>query len=116
MLRLPFRQNHKTGDLGLARFGKLGFSTQFRISASTRTAHLHVIDVSGKGKSKLLEHCLYQDIVAGHGCGLIDANYLLADDLVRSLVTRGVLDDPEIRQRIIYVNSPFRLRHPLLTP
>ena len=32
-----------------------------------RTAHMYVIGLSGKGKSKLLEYCLYQDIAAGRG-------------------------------------------------
>jgi type IV secretory pathway VirB4 component len=36
-----------------------------------RTAHMYVIGLSGKGKSKLLEYCLYQDIAAVRGCGLI---------------------------------------------
>jgi hypothetical protein len=60
--------------------------------------------MSGKGKSKLLEWCLYQDIAAGSGCGLIDPHSLLADDLLRLLVTREVLADPDIRHRLIYVD------------
>jgi hypothetical protein len=55
-------------------------------------------------KSKLLEYYLYQGIAAGCGCGLIDPHSLLADDLLRLLITCGVLDDPEIRKRIIYVD------------
>jgi hypothetical protein len=57
-----------------------------------------------KGKSKLLEHCLYQDIAAGRGCGLIDPHSLLVDDLLRLLITRGVLANPDIRRRLIYVD------------
>jgi hypothetical protein len=60
--------------------------------------------MSGKGKSKLLEYCLYQDIAAGRGCGLIDPHSLLADDLLRLLVTRRVLDNKNIRRKIIYVD------------
>jgi hypothetical protein len=60
--------------------------------------------MSGKGKSKLLEWCLYQDIAAGRGCGLIDPHSLLVDDLLRLLITRGVLADPDIRHRLIYVD------------
>ncbi|MFC2043128.1 type IV secretory system conjugative DNA transfer family protein [Chloroflexota bacterium] len=74
------------------------------MTASARTSHLYVIGLSGKGKSKLLEYCLYQDIAAGHGCGLIDPHSLLADDLLKLLITKGVLDDPEIRKRLIYVD------------
>jgi hypothetical protein len=65
---------------------------------------MYVIGMSGKGKSKLLEWCLYQDIAAGRGCGLIDPHSLLVDDLLRLLITRNVLDDPDIRHRLIYVD------------
>jgi hypothetical protein len=74
------------------------------VTASVRTAHLYVIGMSGKGKSKLLEYCLYQDIAAGRGCGLIDPHSLLVDDLLRLLITRGVRADPDTRHRLIYVD------------
>jgi len=65
---------------------------------------MYVIGMSGKGKSELLEYCLYQDIAAGRGCGLIDPHSLLVDDLLRLLVTRNVLADSDIRHRLIYVD------------
>jgi hypothetical protein len=68
-----------------------------RIPAEARSAYIYVIGISGKGKSNLLEHYLYQDITAGCGCGLIDPHSLLADDLLRLLITRHVLDDPELQ-------------------
>ena len=74
------------------------------MTESARTSHLYVIGMSGKGKSKLLEQCLYQDIAAGRGCGLIDPHSLLADDLLRLLVSRNVLGNPDIRNRLIYVD------------
>jgi hypothetical protein len=60
--------------------------------------------MSGKGKSRLLEHCLYQDIAAGRGCGLIDPHSLLVDDLLRLLTTRDVLSNRDIRKRLVYVD------------
>jgi hypothetical protein len=60
--------------------------------------------MSGKGKSKLLEYCLYQDIAAGRGCGMIDPHSLLVDDLLRLLITRNVLANPDLRHRLIYVD------------
>jgi hypothetical protein len=65
---------------------------------------MYAIGMSGKGKSKLLEYCLYQDVAAGRGCGLIDPHSLLVDDLFRLLITRDVLDNPDIRNRLIYVD------------
>jgi hypothetical protein len=55
---------------------------------------MYVIGMSGKGKSKLLEYCLYQDIAAGRGCGLIDPHSLLADDILRLPITTGAFADP----------------------
>jgi hypothetical protein len=55
MLHLPFRQNQNRGDLVLGRLGKYRFSPLYRVASSARTAHLYIIGLSGKGKSKFLE-------------------------------------------------------------
>jgi hypothetical protein len=104
MLHLPFLSRQHSDDLVLGRLWRFPISPLFRVTASARAAHMYVIGMSGKGKSKLLEYCLYQDIAAGRGCGLIDPHSLLADDLLRLLSTRGVLADPDIRHRLIYVD------------
>jgi hypothetical protein len=108
MLHLPFLPHQNRGDLVLGRLGRFPISPLFRVTASARSAHLYVIGMSGKGKSKLLEWCLYQDIAAGRGCGLIDPHSLLVDDLLRLLITQGVLADPDICHRLIYVD-PARI-------
>ena len=113
MLRLPFLPHQNTSDLVLGRLWRFPISPLFRVTASARTAHLYVIGVSGKDKSKLLEYCLYQDIPAGRGCGLIDRHSLLVDDLLWLLITRGVLADPDIRYRLIYVD-PARTDYVIL--
>ena len=104
MLRLPFLPYQNCDDLVLGRLWRFPISPLVRVTASARTAHLYVIGMSGKGKSKLLEYCLYQDIAAGRGCGLIDPHSLLVDDLLRLLIAQGVLANPDIRQRLIYVD------------
>lgn len=104
MNHLPFFPWRKNGDLVLGRFWRFPISPLIRVSETARAAHLYAIGMSGKGKSKFLEYCLYQDIAAGRGCGLIDPHSLLADDLLRLLITRQVLDDPTIRNRVIYVD------------
>jgi hypothetical protein len=101
---LPFLPHQNRSDLVLGRLWRFPISPLVRVTASARTAHLYGIGISGKGKSKLLEQCLYQDIAAGRGCGLIDPHSLLVDDLLRLLVTRGALADPSIRHRLIYVD------------
>jgi hypothetical protein len=108
MLHLPFLHHQSSDDLVLGRLWRFPISPLVRVIASARTAHLYVIGMSGKGKSKLLEWCLYQDIAAGRGCGLIDPHSLLVDDLLRLLITQGVLANPDIRHRLIYVD-PARI-------
>jgi len=104
MLSWPAFQHPKHDHLILGHRKRPPIPLRVRIPASARAAHMYVIGMSGKGKSKLLEHCLYQDIAAGRGCGLIDPHSLLAEDLLRLLITEHVLDSPEIRDRLIYVN------------
>jgi hypothetical protein len=72
MLHLPFLRHQNGGDLVLGRLGRFPISPLSRLAAPARTAHLYVIGMSGKGKSNLLEYCLYQDIAASRVCGLID--------------------------------------------
>ena len=104
MLTLPFLHHQNPGDLVLGCQWRFPISRLVRVTASARTAHLYVIGMSGKGKSKLLEWCLYQDIAAGQGCGLIAPHSLLADDPLRLLITCNILADPDIRHRLIYVD------------
>lgn len=49
---------------------------------------MYILGTSTKGKSKLMENCLYEDIVAGRGAGVIDPHGDLADDLLRCLASR----------------------------
>jgi hypothetical protein len=104
MLHLPFLPHQHHGDLVLGSLWRFPISPLVRVIASARTAHLYVIGMSGKGKFKALEWCLYQDIAAGRGCDLIDPHSLLMDDLLRLLATQDVLVDPDIRHRPIYVD------------
>ena len=62
---------------------------------------MYVIGITGKGKSKLLEHLLFQDITQGHGCGLLDPHGDLVDDLLRYLHSNPARSDPHW-ERIIY--------------
>lgn len=104
VLHPPFRTHRNHSHLVLGCLWRFPVSPLVRVTASARTAHMYAIGMSGKGKSKLLEYCLYQDVAAGRGCGLIDPHSLLVDDLFRLLITRDVLDNPDIRNRLIYVD------------
>jgi hypothetical protein len=71
MVHLPLFPRHNGDELVLGRRQRFPFPSSIRVTASAATAHMYVIGLSGKDKSKLLEYCLYQDIAAGQGCGLI---------------------------------------------
>lgn len=82
MLRSLFRRDH----LVLGSLDPFGlFCVHIPIAA--RATHTYVIGITGKGKSKLLEHLLFQDIVNGRGGGLLDPHSDLADDLLRYLAS-----------------------------
>jgi hypothetical protein len=103
MLPLPFlRQRGR--DLILGRVGKSFLSPLYRVPYPALKAHMHVIGRSGRGKSKALEHIVCQHIKNGLGCGLIDPHSALIDDLLRHLITRRILDNPDIRSRLVYVD------------
>src|SRR5258708_20771086 len=80
MLLLPFSQ--RPGDLVLGKTGPLPFFPTYAISSRERVAHQWVIGVSGTGKSKFLQNCIFQDIAQGRGCGVIDTHSLLLYDVI----------------------------------
>jgi hypothetical protein len=61
--------------------------TIVRIPERVRLTHTHVIGSTGAGKSKLLEHMIRQDIIAGRGVCLLDPHGGAADSLYRSILT-----------------------------
>jgi hypothetical protein len=69
---------------------------------------MYVVGKTGKGKSKFLQVCLFQDIVAGRGCGVIDPHSDLITDLLSLLASEGCLRDASLRERIIYLDPTRR--------
>ena len=97
-------QKQNSGGLVLGRIGNGILSPLSRVRYESRSAHMNVIGLSWRGKTKMLEHCIFQDITANMGCGLLDPHSLLVDDLLRLLVTKGVAANPDILNNIIYVD------------
>jgi Type IV secretion-system coupling protein DNA-binding domain len=93
---------HRKDDLILGRTGPWRIFPTARVSAEQRTTHMYVIGITGQGKSKLLQHCLYQDIASGRGCGILDPHTDLAQDLLASLHSSGSLAGRNVSQRLIY--------------
>jgi len=80
----------------------------YKIHIADRYDHMHIIGTTGKGKSKLLEHMIYQDAVHGRGVALIDPHGNLADDVLSYLGSAGFFKSPENLKRLVYIN-PSRL-------
>ena len=87
-------------NLELGTTGPFGL-TRFRIRQSERETHTYVVGITGKGKSKLLEHILFQDIVNGRGCGVLDPHSDLIEDLLRYLLSNPLKAQGHW-ERIIY--------------
>lgn len=99
-LNLPFLPNKNQITLG--RTGPLFFFPSYRLSEGERATHMYLLGITGQGKSKLLEHMLYQDILAGRGCGLLDPHTDLVRDLLASLHRVGFFQTQSNRERIVY--------------
>ena len=82
---LPFRF-HQNGsdDLVLGHIGPYSIFPKFRISQKVRRFHSYVVGLTGRGKSKFLQNCIVQDVVAGRGCAVIDPHGDLAKDVLRT--------------------------------
>ena len=107
MCSLPWPFGSRREGLTLGRTGPLSIFPRYTVPHKTRTAHMYVIGITGKGKSKLLEYCLYQDIRAGYGCVLIDPHSDLAGDTLKLCLSSGILDS-QAAQRVIYFDPTRR--------
>lgn len=95
---------HKRIHLGTRFFGLLPVS----ISLKNFATHLYVVGQSGQGKSKFLQHVLYELASKGWGCGVLDPHSDLANDLLGQLASypkrRPWLADPVNQKRILYLD------------
>ncbi|HKZ40581.1 MAG TPA: hypothetical protein VJ044_06435 [Candidatus Hodarchaeales archaeon] len=94
----------------LGQLGKYPFAPKFVLKEKYRSSHMYVVGLTGKGKSKFLESCIYQDITNGRGCGVIDPHSDLIEDLLSLLRSRRVLERPDIGDRILYLD-PSQINH-----
>ena len=103
MFQLPAIQRQPNDDLVLGRGGPSRLSTKFIISSKVRKFHTYVVGLTGRGKSKFLQNCLIQDILAGRGCAVIDPHGDLAKDVLRSLISEGYFNDEKVFEKFVYV-------------
>jgi len=96
------------GSTVLGNVSPFWLNLPYKIKQKDRYDHMHIIGTTGKGKSKLLEHMLYQDIVKGRGVALIDPHGDLADDVLSYLGTQGYFKKQSNVDRIVYINPARR--------
>jgi len=70
-----------------------------KLTPTDRTTHTHVIGQPGTGKSRALESWVMQDIIAGHGVGVVDPH----GDLFTNLVMR-VAKLPKVWERVVIID------------
>ena len=92
----------------LGKTGPLWFFPAYKIPQKDRGDHMHVVGTTGKGKSKLLEHMIFQDIVNNRGVALVDPHGNLADDTLSYLGTTSYFNDQSNLKRLVYINPSRR--------
>ena len=80
------------------------------VSGRARAEHGMCIGTTGAGKTKLLEHCIRQDIVNGHAVVVVDPHGSHPDSMFRSLL--GWLDSRGLtKARTIHLIDPNASSH-----
>ena len=100
-LLLPF---NKKDYIVLGSVSPFLLNLPYKVLISNRYDHMHIIGITGKGKSKLLEHMIYQDAIFGRGIALTDPHGNLADDVLSYLGNSGFFKIPGNLERLVYIN------------
>ncbi len=108
----PFSSFYRKDSIVLGNLCPFWLNIPYRIPQQDRYDHMHIIGTTGKGKSKLLEHMIYQDIVKGNGVALIDPHGDLADDVLSYLGTQGYFKKQSNIDRIVYINPAMQDHSP----
>ena len=101
---LPIQILQRCDDsLMLGRIGRYSFLPAFRVSPQVRKFHTYVVGLTGRGKSKFLQNCIVQDVLANRGCAVVDPHGDLAKDVLRQLIANGFFSNEKAYDRVIYV-------------
>ncbi len=80
-------------------FHKVLYGNNSLLTPNNRSTHAYVIGQPGVGKSRAMESWIMQDIVSGHGVGIIDPH----GDLFQNIILR-LTDFPEAWERIVIID------------
>lgn len=104
---LPFLSSRRKQHVCLGTRGLFGLSA-LRLPLAHLRTHFYLVGTSGSGKSKLLQHLLFQLAAAGWGGGVIDPHSDLVSDLIAQLASHPKrqpwLANPVNQRRVIYLD------------
>lgn len=80
-------------------------TTPIGLTLEERRRHAYVIGATGTGKTTLITHMIYQDILHGKGIGVIDPHGELVERIL------GIIPHDRLKD-VIYVN-PYDVEHPI---
>lgn len=75
------------------------------ISEKQRMRHMHIIGATGTGKSNLLLNLIYQDIINGNGCAILDPH----GDVIETILTLI----PANRKNDVVIIDPYDSDYPV---
>lgn len=104
---MPIEYNHDH-DNEIAVFAETNFRNQrrrFGIKTDDRRRHTYIIGKTGMGKTNLLENLVYNDIMAGHGIGIVDPHGDFAEKILDFVPSHRIND-------VVYMN-PSDVDYPL---
>ncbi|RMG42924.1 MAG: hypothetical protein D6719_05010 [Candidatus Dadabacteria bacterium] len=62
------------------------------LNRADRAEHMHISGQQGSGKSSLIYSLIYQDIIDGFGCGIIDPDGALSENILKVIPEKRVSD------------------------
>src|SRR5438045_1830520 len=104
--------NHHN-KLKLGAYGYHPFRRAFRLAPFHINSHMHVMGITGAGKSKFLTQLMLELHRTGRAFTLIDPAGDLARDVLKHLVAHGTYRDARAFERILYLDLPAAERRDL---
>src|SRR6478752_4515307 len=93
-------------SIALGTYGPLLFRRTLKLSAKQAGNHMHVIGVSGSGKSRFLAGLFLELWRAGLSATLIDPHGDLARLVLAHLVASGAFRQRQTFDRLLYLDLP----------
>ncbi|MDA1317498.1 MAG: type IV secretion system DNA-binding domain-containing protein [bacterium] len=102
---LSLKKNKADFDIAFAHNTYGETDTTIGVTLEERRRHTYIIGATGTGKTTLLTHMIYQDMVKGNGLAVIDPHGDLAEKLL------GVIPKERIKD-VVYFN-PYDIEFPI---